>query len=278
MNPMDLTHFATLLKARTGIEVDAQKDYLIQSRLTAIAGTAGHETVDDLLRAIRLTPDERVLEAAIDAMTTNETLFFRDQTPFDHLRKIVLEPARRKGGTVRIWSAACSTGQEPYSIAMLWDEMAHHLPGVRLEIMATDYSNACLAKARAGIYSAFEVQRGLPVQKLMKHFEPDGPNWRVKDSLRQSITWRRHNLLDNPAAMGRFDVIFCRNVLIYFDRSTRGKVFENLNGQLKDDGYLILGASENVMGVTERFKGDAGAPGLFVKAGLPAPLPRAVGA
>lgn len=266
MNPLDLKHFSDLLKARSGIELDAQKEYLVNSRLSDIAATAGHPSVDALLAAMRTAPVEAVLEAAVDAMTTNETFFFRDQTPFNHLRQILVEPARRRASRIRIWSAACSTGQEPYSIAMVWDELAHHLPGVRLEILATDLSPTCLQKARTGLYSQFEVQRGLPVQKLMKHFTQEGPNWQVKPDLRAAIDWRRFNLLDSPRAHGSFDVVFCRNVLIYFDRETRSRILSGIADQLAPDGYLMLGAAETVLGLSNAFRpAPGGEPGLYVK-------------
>jgi chemotaxis protein methyltransferase CheR len=153
-----------------------------------------------------------------------------------------------------------------YSIAMLWEEVAHLLPGVRLEILATDLSRECLSKAQAGIYSSFEVQRGLPVQKLMKHFERAGESWRIKPDLRSAVSWRQFNLLDNPGGLGRFDIVFCRNVLIYFDTRTRGQILERIAGQVVDNGYLILGGSETVLGVTNVFEAGPGA-GLYVKAG-----------
>lgn len=265
MSTPDLKHFRDLLQSRTGIVLDASKAYLINTRLASVAGTSGYETVDALLAAIRKAPVERIVEAAIDAMTTNETLFFRDQKPFDLLRRTFVDLGRNRRGPIRLWSAACSTGQEPYSIAMLWQEVAHLLPGVSLEIMATDLSRECLAKAQAGIYSGFEVQRGLPVQKLMKHFERVGESWRIKGDLRSAVTWRRFNLLDDPGHLGRFDIVFCRNVLIYFDTGTRTAILERIAGQVVDDGYLVLGGSETVMGVTNAFQAGPD-PGLYVKA------------
>ena len=265
MNQIDLIHFKDLLKRRAGIDLALDKDYLVQSRLAAIAGTAGFESVDAMLQGIRLRPSEAVIAAAVDAMTTNETFFFRDGSPFEHLRKIILAKASRKKGPIRIWSAACSTGQEPYSIAMLWEELSSHLPGVSLDLLATDLSATCVAKAQAGLYSAYEAQRGLPVQKLMKHFDPEGPNWKVKPYLRQSITWKRHNLLDSPHALGVFDVVFCRNVLIYFERETRRRILDSIAAQLVPGGHLLLGVSESVLGVSNAFKANTAAPGLYEK-------------
>jgi chemotaxis protein methyltransferase CheR len=258
-------YFIELLRSRTGIVLDDSKTYLINTRLASVAGTSGYETVDALLAAIRAAPVERIVEAAIDAMTTNETLFFRDQTPFDQLRRILVDLGRNRRGSIRLWSAACSTGQEPYSIAMIWQEVAHLLPGVALEIVATDFSRECLAKAQAGVYSGFEVQRGLPVQKLMKHFERVGESWQVKADLRSAVNWRRFNLLEEPGHLGRFDIVFCRNVLIYFDIATRKAILERIARQVVDEGYLVLGGSETVIGVTDVFKGGPEA-GLYLKA------------
>lgn len=254
--------FRDLVRARTGIHLDAGKDYLIQSRLGPIAGTLGFSDVEALLQFLRQAPRGAAADAAIDAMTTNETYFFRDDAPFEHLRRLLVDRGR-KAGLIRVWSAACSTGQEPYSVAMLWEELAHLLPGARLEIVASDYSEACLAKARAGLYSAFEVQRGLPIQKLIKHFEREGEAWRAKPHLRQAVTWSRHNLLDSPRAMGGFDIILCRNVMIYFEADNRRRVLDHLSGQLRPDGRLILGAAETIAPNDPRFAASAGQPGLY---------------
>jgi len=273
MSTPDLKHFRDLLRTRTGIVLDESKGYLINTRLSAIAGTCGYKTVEALLADIRTAPVGRIVEAAIDAMTTNETLFFRDQKPFDQLRRTFVDLGRNRKGPIRLWSAACSTGQEPYSIAMLWEEVAHLLPGVRLEILATDLSRECLTKAQAGVYSGFEVQRGLPVQKLMKHFERVGESWRIKSDLRSAVSWRQFNLLDSATHLGRFDIVFCRNVLIYFDIATRTAILERIAGQVVDDGFLVLGGSETVMGVTNAFQAGAES-GLYVKAGNPRPTAR----
>jgi len=277
MSARDFAHFTAVLKARAGIELTADKDYLIRSRLASVAEKAGFSDVDGMLESLRLKPNETLLEAAVDAMTTNETFFFRDQSPFDHLRRIMLEPARKQSRKLRIWSAACSTGQEPYSIAMLWEEVAHHLPGVSLDVLATDLSHACLTKAKSGLYSQFEVQRGLPVQKLIKHFDQIGPNWQVKPSLGGTVTWRRHNLLDRPDSLGAFDVVLCRNVLIYFDRETRSRVLAGIARQLTPGGYLILGASETVLGLSNAFQPAAAAAGLYVKNLVAGDSPRTLG-
>lgn len=267
MKPENMTYFAELLRARTGILVDHHKDYLVQTRLAPIAGTSGYPDVDSLIEALRRSPDPRVIEAALDAMTTNETFFFRDQTPFDHLRRLLAEPTLGSARPIRIWSAAASTGQEAYSIAMLWAEIAHQHPGKTVEIVGTDISAQCLAKARAGVYSSFEVQRGLPIQMLMQNFMQIGDSWQAKPQLRDMVSWRQHNLLDNPWGLGKFDIVFCRNVLIYFDVPTRRRILEHIAGQMQPSGVLFLGASETTLGVTNAFSASNG---FWLKADRPA--------
>jgi chemotaxis protein methyltransferase CheR len=268
MKPENLRYFAELLHARTGIVVDEAKEYLIQTRLAPIAGTSGLADVDALIETLRRGADARLTESALDAMTTNETFFFRDQTPFDHLRRFLAEPSLGKDRPVRIWSAAASTGQEAYSIAMLCAELPHLSRAGAVEIVGTDISAQCLTKARAGLYSSFEIQRGLPVTKLMEHFTPAGDAWCAKPALRDMVSWRQHNLLDSPWALGRFDVVFCRNVLIYFDISTRKRILEHVGAQMAPGGVLYLGAAETTLGVTEAFSQVRG-EGCWMKAQAP---------
>lgn len=265
MTPQNLLFFAELLHQRTGILIDETKDYLVKTRLAPIAGTSGYADIDALIDAIRERPEGRLVDAALDAMTTNETFFFRDQTPFEVLRTVLADPERRGGGPIRIWSAAASTGQEAYSIAMLCDEFPHLSAENAVEIVGTDISQSCLTKAAAGVYSSFEIQRGLPIQKLARYFEKDGESWRAKEALRSKVTWRRHNLMDSPWALGRFDIVFCRNVLIYFDVPTRRKILELVAGQMKSGGHLFLGASETTLGVTNAFT-QTNRGGCWIKA------------
>jgi chemotaxis protein methyltransferase CheR len=199
-------------------------------------------------------------------MTTNETFFFRDKIPFEHLRDTVLPlllKARANRHTLRIWSAACSTGQEPYSIAMCLKENASLLSGWRIEIVATDLSQEVLEKSRAGIYSQFEVQRGLPIQMLVKYFTQSGEIWQVNPDIRAMVQHRQLNLLQDFSQLGRFDVIFCRNVLIYFDQETKIDVFERLNKAMEPDGMLMLGAAESVVGITDAFRPYLDRRGLY---------------
>jgi chemotaxis protein methyltransferase CheR len=203
----------------------------------------------------------------VDAMTTNETFFFRDKTPFDIFEQTILPEliARKRGGTIRVWCAAASTGQEPYSLAMVAEAMGARMGGCKLEILGTDISERCLEKAKAGSYTQFEVQRGLPVQMLLKHFRKDGDAWRIDDRLKANIRFRPMNLLDDFRGLGRFDVIFCRNVLIYFDQKTKKQVLERMSSQVEGPGYLLMGAAETVLGVTDTFKPINGQRGLYVQ-------------
>jgi chemotaxis protein methyltransferase CheR len=198
-------------------------------------------------------------------MTTNETFFFRDKIPFDHLRETVLPElmrARANRRSLRIWCAASSTGQEPYSIAMCLKEFAA-LAGWRVEIVATDLSQAVLEKSRAGIFSQFEVQRGLPIQMLVKHFTQIGELWQLNADIRAMVAHRQLNLLQDFSHLGTFDVIFCRNVLIYFDQDTKVGIFDRLARMIEPDGVLALGAAESVVGISDAFKPYPERRGLY---------------
>jgi chemotaxis protein methyltransferase CheR len=207
-----------------------------------------------------------LITEVVEAMTTNETFFFRDKIPFDHLRETVLPAllqSRASRRSLRIWSAASSTGQEPYSIAMCLKEAAQALSGWRIEIVATDLSQEVLEKSKAGIYSQFEVQRGLPIQMLVKHFTQMGELWQLNADIRGMVQHRQLNLLQDFSHLGRFDVIFCRNVLIYFDQETKAGIFERLSRVLEPDGMLMLGAAESVVGITDAFRPYPDRRGLY---------------
>jgi chemotaxis protein methyltransferase CheR len=207
-----------------------------------------------------------VITNVIEAMTTNETFFFRDKVPFDHFRETIMpEVIKARAGrrSVRIWCAAGSTGQEPYSLAMCLKEMGAALTGWRVEIIATDLSQEVLEKAKAGIYSQFEVQRGLPIQMLMKYFKQTGETWQINPELRAMIQHRQLNLLHDFGQLGTFDVIFCRNVLIYFDQDTKVNIFNRLARQIEPDGFMVLGAAETVVGLTDTFRPIPEKRGLY---------------
>jgi chemotaxis protein methyltransferase CheR len=267
MKPGDFEFVSTMVRERSGLVLTADKSYLVESRLAPIARRDGFAAIDDLISSIRLRRDPKLIDAVVDAMTTNETFFFRDKTPFDILEQTILPDlvAKKRGGTIKIWCAAASTGQEPYSIAMVAEAMGARMGGCRLEILGTDISDRCLEKAKAGVYTQFEVQRGLPVQMLLKHFKKDGDAWKIDDKLKQNIRFRSMNLLDDFRALGRFDIIFCRNVLIYFDVATKKRVLERMSQQVDGPGYLLLGAAETVLGVTDTFKPVQGQRGLYVQ-------------
>ena len=206
------------------------------------------------------------MTGVVEAMTTNETFFFRDKMPFEHFRATIMPAlleARRAARTIRIWCAAASTGQEPYSLAMCLKEIERDILGWRIEMLATDLSGEVLEKARAGIYSQFEVQRGLPIQLLVKHFTRSGELWQIAPELRAMVRYRQLNLLADFSSLGTFDIVFCRNVLIYFDAETKTDVLNRIARVTASDGYLVLGAAETVVGLTDRFKMVADRRGLY---------------
>lgn len=257
MNTSDFQMMATMLKEESGLVITPEKAYLVENRLQPVARKWGFGNLDQLVGALRTRPDGKLRKDVVDAMTTNESLFFRDIKPFDLMRDVVLPQimtARASSKRIRIWSAACSSGQEPYSLAIMFSEMQAKLAGWRIEILATDLCSEMIAKARAGSYSQFEVQRGLPITMLVKYFKQDGDRWQLSDAIRGQVTFREFNLLEHPRALGQFDIVFCRNVLIYFDQPTKTKVLAGVADQLAADGTLFLGGAETVLGITDRFE------------------------
>jgi chemotaxis protein methyltransferase CheR len=199
-------------------------------------------------------------------MTTNESLFFRDVKPFEQFRRLVLPrllEARAHTRQIRVWSAACSSGQESYSLAMVLAEEGSRLQGWKLDLLGTDISKAMVERARAGSYSQFEVQRGVPPALLKKYFEADGERWKIASALRPMTRFREFNLLDDPAPLGQFDVVFCRNVLIYFDQPTKAKILAQIARRMPADGLLYLGGSETVFGITDQFEPVPGERGVY---------------
>lgn len=256
MNTSDYEFLSGFLMNSSGLALGPGKEYLLESRLVPLAQSLGLADFDGLVSALRRGADKNLSQAVTEAMTTNETLFFRDKTPFDELKTILLPPlvqARQASRKLKIWCAASSTGQEPYSLAMLINEAFPSVVDWPVEITATDISQLMLERAGDAIYSQFEVQRGLPVQYLVKYFEQHPKGWRIKDKIRERVHFRKLNLLDNFSILGTFDVIFCRNVLIYFDQATKRGILERMAKMLAPDGYLVLGAAETVLGITEAF-------------------------
>jgi len=274
MNAQDFSKLAALLHERSGLVLGSDKAYLAESRLAPVARKWGWSDsaalVRDLARQHGKARDDRLVAEVVEAMTTNESFFFRDQKPFDQFRDVMLPSlltARAATKRIRIWSAACSSGQEPYSLAMVIRELGAKLNGWRVEILATDLSNEILQRARDATYTQFEVQRGLPIQLLAKYFEQHGDRWRLKPEIRNMVQFRPHNLLESARALGRFDIIFCRNVLIYFDQGTKRKVLDHLAEVIAEDGYLTLGGSETVLGISDRFRMQKEHRGLYRPAG-----------
>ncbi|MBR1147700.1 protein-glutamate O-methyltransferase CheR [Bradyrhizobium sp. AUGA SZCCT0431] len=265
MTPQDYEYLRKLLKERSGLDLSADKQYLVESRLVPLARKASLAGIPELVQKIKAGADALTAEV-VEAMTTNETFFFRDKLPFDHLKEAVLPAlaqARAARRSLRIWCAASSTGQEPYSIAMCLKEAGSMLAGWRTEIVATDLSLAVLEKSKAGIFSQFEVQRGLPIQMLVKYFTQNGELWQLNADIRSMVQHRQLNLLQDFSHLGTFDVIFCRNVLIYFDQDTKAKIFERISRMLEPDGVLALGAAESVVGITNAFKPYPDRRGLY---------------
>jgi chemotaxis protein methyltransferase CheR len=265
VTPLDYDFLRKFLKERSGLDLSAEKQYLVESRLLPLARKSGLEGISELVQKLKSGADALTSEV-VEAMTTNETFFFRDKVPFDHLRETVLPAllaARAGRKTLRIWSAASSTGQEPYSIAMLLKEKEAALAGWRIEIVATDLSQGVLEKSRAGIFSQFEVQRGLPIQLLVKYFKQSGELWQINADIRAMVQHRQLNLLQDFSHLGKFDVIFCRNVLIYFDQDTKIATFERLARAIEPDGFLMLGAAETVVGINDAFRPCGERRGLY---------------
>jgi len=253
------------VRARSGIVLDESKAYMLETRLQPILRREGLPSLDGLASRLRQARQEELGCAVVEALTTNESLFFRDGHPFEHLAKIFprLTAERPPGQPIRIWSAAASSGQEAYSIAMLAAENAAALKGRVTRIIGTDLSREMVERARLGSFTRFEVQRGLTVHRLVKFFRQEGERFVVKDELRAMTQFRHENLLALPPAAESFDAIFCRNVLIYFDPPTKQRVLDSIAMRLARDGVLYLGAAETVLGLSTRFAPIPGERGAY---------------
>ncbi len=265
MSPQDYEFLCKLLKERSGLVLAPDKQYLVESRLLPVARKAGCDTLEALVRKLKAPGSEPLKVEVTEAMTINESFFFRDKIPYDRFRDTVIPDMMQKRAVqrkLRIWSAACSTGQEPYSLAMMLDGFST-LAGWQFDIIATDISNDVLDKARSGSYSQFEVQRGLPISMLMQHFEQVGDQWRLSAKIRKMVQFRQLNLLTDFSILGQFDAVFCRNVLIYFDQPTKVDVLTRIRQRLAPDGYFVLGAAETVVGVGDLFSPVPDKRGLY---------------
>ena len=246
MNPDDLAELSRRVQGRSGLLLRGDKAYFVESRLAILARKENAATVPDLVQRLLADGDARLLDAVCEALAVTDTAFFRDSATFEHLRRQVLPDlaARRGAEPLRVWCAGCATGQEAYSLAMLGLELAETIPGLKLEIVATDLSQRALEKAHAGLYTQFEVQRGLPIRLLLRHFEKSGDMWSARAELRTPIRWRRLNLMEARRSLRPFDLILCRYVAGYIDPEARVEMLEQFGPALSDDGALILGLDE----------------------------------
>ncbi len=267
MTPFDYEYLRKILKTRSGLMLSADKHYLVESRLLPVARRHGLLNLTGLVAKLKAGNAEPLTVEVVEAMTTNESLFFRDKTPFDQFRETIIPAllqARAATRRIRIWCAAASTGQEPYTLAICLKEMGQELRGWRVDIVATDLSTEVLEKARSGIFSQFEVQRGLPVLMLIKYFSQVGEMWQIAPEIRGMVKFQPFNLLHDFASLGTFDIVFCRNVLIYFDQETKIDVLNRIDKVMARDGYLALGGAETVVGLTGAFKPVADKRGLYI--------------
>lgn len=248
MTPDDAALIARLCAERAGLSVDPEKTYSLESRLEPVARRHGFAGLDALMQQVRPLADDALVWAVVEAMSQADTAFFRDRIPFIDFETQVL-PAlaeRRREEPIRIWSAACGAGQEVYSLAMILDEQGPALGSATVELFGSDLSTRALERAQAGRYSQFEIQRGLPIRRLVRHFELEDDAWVVRPELRRMIRWRRVNLVADVPAAGRFDVIFCRYALAQTRPEARPRLISNLTRALKPDGYLALGLGESL--------------------------------
>lgn len=268
MSPADYDYLRQFLKSRSGLVLSNEKQYLIESRLLPVARKTGLQSIAALVARLKELRDSALAEAVVEAMTTNESFFFRDKLPFQHFTEVMIPAmmkARARERTIRIWCAAASTGQEPYTLAMCLREMEPRLAGWRIDILGTDISAEVLERARAGTYTQFEVQRGLPIQLLLKYFSQQGESWTIAPELRAMVRLKKFNLLESFACLGQFDIVFCRNVLIYFDQQTKTDILARISRLMPTDGFLVLGAAETVVGLTDSFRPMSERRGLYVQ-------------
>lgn len=275
MRPEDFDFISALLKERSGLVLTKDKSYLLESRLMPVARKCGLKGLDELIDTIRRTRPEPMIRDVTEAMTTNESFFFRDTKPFDLFRDHVLPhilTTRAAKKSFRVWCAAASTGQEPYTLAIILKELAAKFAGWKIDMVGTDLSRDVLDRAKAGTYSQFEVQRGLPIQLLVKYFNKKEDQWQIKPDLRAMIQYKEYNLLNDLKPLGSFDIVFCRNVLIYFDQPTKGKILDGIAKLIPEDGLLFLGGAETVLGISDKFKPVPGQRGVYCPTNAPAGL------
>lgn len=277
MTPQDFDFLARVLKLRSGLAVVPNKRFQLETRLGPVVHGNGFTDVSELVCALRRASDDALLAQVTAALAADDAFFFRDATPFEHLAAHMVPEALRRGaaarGLLRVWSAGCGAGQEPYSIAMQLLEARGALGDCGLEIVATDRSEPALKTAAQGRYTQFEVQRGLPIELLLKYFHKAGWHWQIDDAVRAMVSFRHGDLLGPDDGLGAFDIIFCRNVLLCLDAAARGRALERLAAHLRPGGFLVLGLTETAAGARSAFAPVPGQRGVFICADEAAPVP-----
>ncbi len=257
---------AGLLEARTGQQLTMSRRWRIETALAALLRERGIATLDELITILVMGKEPSLSERVVEALLNNETYFFRDRAPFDLLQRHALPElaqSRQKSRRLRIWSSGCSTGQEAYSLAILFAEEPEKWRGWTIDILGTDVSSSCIDRARCGSYSQFEVQRGLGINQMIKWFEECADGWRAVEDVRRSLRFQVHNLLEPPPHPGGFDIVLCRNVMLYLNPDKKALAFERLATSMAEDGWLMLGAGETVIGQTSKLGADVTARGLY---------------
>lgn len=274
LDPQEFDQFRQFLEDACGISLGDNKQYLVTNRIRRILEDNNIASFSELVRALKLGINRRLKDQVVDSMTTNETFWFRDIYPFDYLKNTLLPqllaPTSRMFGPVRIWSAACSSGQEPYSISMMVEDYKRQAMGNlgrQVQIVATDLSATVLDQARRGEYDRLSVMRGLSAERLERYFDNPDPNiWRVKNYVKDRIEFRSLNLMDSYAALGKFDIVFCRNVLIYFSADLKRQILQKIHASLRPQGLLFLGSSEGLAGAGDLFEMVRCEPGILYRA------------
>jgi chemotaxis protein methyltransferase CheR len=268
----DFDQFRVFLEKACGILLGDNKQYLVSSRLNKLMEQQGIKSLGELVQRIQAQPRSGLRELVVDAMTTNETLWFRDTYPFEVMKNKVIPEAIKAapGARLRVWSAACSSGQEPYSLSMTFDEFERSNPGqlkMGAQIVATDLSGTMLTNCKSGEYDSLALGRGLSPERLQRYFDPKGAGrYAIKPPIRSRVEFRSFNLLDSYASLGKFDIVFCRNVLIYFSATVKKDILMRIHGTLKPGGYLFLGASEALNGLPDHYQMVQCSPGIIYQA------------
>ena len=257
---------AGLLEARTGQQLTMSRRWRIETALSALLRERGIATLDELITILVMGKEPSLSQQVVEALLNNETYFFRDRGPFDVLQRHALpELARRRASSkrLRIWSVGCSTGQEVYSLAMLFAEAPEQWQGWTIDVLGTDVSSSCIDRARSGVFTQFEIQRGLGINQMIKWFEEVSDGWRAVEPLRKPVRFQVHNLLEPAPHPGDFDVVLCRNVMLYLSPEKKALAFDRIAGAMAQDGWLMLGAGETVIGQTKKLGADVNARGLY---------------